>query len=145
VAEHPVETAAVRQRIETLVDGIRAMDLPQVMPHYAPDLVSFDLEPPLRHLGADAKHSNWMRAFTAYRPPLGYELCDLTITAGDDIAFTHALARISGTRTDGTPSDYWVRWTACLRKVDGTWLIVHDQISVPTHLPTSRAMLTLQP
>jgi hypothetical protein len=24
-----------------------------------------------------------------------------------------------------------VRWTACFRRIDGTWLVVHDHVSVP--------------
>jgi ketosteroid isomerase-like protein len=39
----------------------------------------------------------------------------------------------------------WVRWTAGLRKVDGTWLIVHDQVSVPVDYTTGEALLNLEP
>ena len=31
------------------------MDLDSVMSIYAPDIVSFDVEPPLQHVGAEAK------------------------------------------------------------------------------------------
>ncbi|HEY7600980.1 MAG TPA: hypothetical protein VIB60_00605, partial [Methylomirabilota bacterium] len=48
--------------------------------------------------------------------PVGYELRGLRITAGDDVAFGHGLARIRGDRTDGTRTDVWVRATVCRRK-----------------------------
>jgi ketosteroid isomerase-like protein len=139
------DEADIRQRIDMLVDAIRAMDLARVMPIYAPDIVSFDIEPPLRHLGAEGKKQNWTKAFAAYQYPLAYEVRDLTITVGGDVAFGHCLGRISGTLKNGSTSAYWVRWTMCLRKIDGDWLIVHDQISVPLDFQSGRALLNLEP
>jgi ketosteroid isomerase-like protein len=57
----------------------------------------------------------------------------------------NSLARLSGTLKNGTRSGYWVRWTTFLRRIDGQWLIVHDQISVPTDFATGRALLDLRP
>jgi ketosteroid isomerase-like protein len=64
---------------------------------------------------------------------------------GDDVAFGHSLNRISGTLQNGNSSDYWVRWTACFRKIDGNWLIVHDQVSVPLDVQSGRALRNLEP
>jgi ketosteroid isomerase-like protein len=139
------DEAAIRSRIENLVEAIRAMDLERVKPIYAPGIVSFDLEPPLLHLGAEAKWGNWRKAFAAYEPPLSYETRDLEITVGDDVAFAHCLAHISGTLKAGRKTAYWVRWTSCYQKIEGEWRIVHDQISVPTDLATGRALLNLEP
>ncbi len=144
-AHHAVDEAGIRQRIDQLVQAIRAMDLEGVKPIYAPDIVSFDIVPPLRHVGAEAKWSNWADVFTVYQRPLGYEVRDLTLTVGDDVAFGHSLNRVSGTLKNGTRTDYWVRWTGCFRKIDGNWLIVHDQVSVPLDVQSGRALLNLQP
>jgi ketosteroid isomerase-like protein len=139
------DEAAIRSRIEKLVEGIQAMDLVRILPIYAPEIVSFDIEPPLRHFGPEAKEKNWLRAFSVYQPPLGYEVRDLAISVGDDVAFAHSLAHVSGTTKNGTKSEYWVRWTTCLRKIEGEWLVVHDQISVPLDFQSGRAMLDLKP
>jgi ketosteroid isomerase-like protein len=32
---------------------------------------------------------------------------------------------------NGRRSHFWLSWTACSRKIDGTWLIAHDHVSVP--------------
>jgi uncharacterized protein (TIGR02246 family) len=143
--QHASDEADIRQRIDKLVEAIRAMDLEGVMSIYAPDIVSFDIVPPLQHLGAEAKRKNWVDAFTVYQRPLGYEIRDLTITVGDDVAFTHSLNRISGTLKNGNKADSWVRSTACFRKIDGNWLIVHDQVSVPLDPESGRALLNLEP
>jgi ketosteroid isomerase-like protein len=67
------------------------------------------------------------------------------ITVGDDVAFGHSLNRISGTLKNGNRADYWVRSTICFRKIDGNWLIVHDQVSVPLDVESGRALLNLEP
>jgi ketosteroid isomerase-like protein len=137
--------AEIRARINTLLTAIRAMDLDGVMPIYAAEIVSFDIEPPLQHVGAEAKRRNWTKVFAAHQPPLGYDVRDLTITAGDDIAYARSLARMSGTLKNGKKHAYWVRWTSCFRKRDGVWLIVHDQVSVPLEIDTGLALLNLEP
>jgi ketosteroid isomerase-like protein len=139
------DEADIQRRLDKLIKAIHGMDLEGVKWIYAPDIVSFDIEPPLRHVGAEAKWRNWEKVFAIYQRPLSYETPDLTITVGDDVAFGHALARISGTLQNGNKSAYWVRWTTCLRKIDGDWPIVHDQVSVPVDFQSGRALLDLEP
>jgi len=102
------------------VEALRAMDLEGVMSLYAPDIVSFDIVPPLRHVGATAKEKNWAHLFVMYQRPLGYEIRDLTLTLGDDLAFGRSLNRVSGTLKNGNRTNFWLRWTACFRKIDAT-------------------------
>ena len=64
---------------------------------------------------------------------------------GDDVAFGRSVNRRSGTLKNGDTTDFWLRWTMCWRKIDGNWLIVHDQVSVPVDPQTSRALLNLEP
>jgi ketosteroid isomerase-like protein len=142
---HAVEEADIRQRIDKLAAAIRAMDLDGVKSIYSPDIVSFDVVPPLQHVGAAAQWENWADVFAAYQRPLGYVIRDLTIVVGDDVAFGHSLNRISGTLKNGKRSGYWVRWTPCFRKIEGNWLIVHHQASVPFDVESGRAVLDLEP
>ena len=143
--QYAVDKAQIQRRIDRLLDAIRATDLEGVKPIYAPDIVSFDIVPPLQHVGAAAKWKNWADVFTVYQRPLGYEVRGLTITVGDEIAFSHCLARIGGSLKNGSEREYWVRWTACFRKIDGQWLITHDQISAPLDVESGRALLNLEP
>lgn len=139
------DEADIRQRLDKFLEAVRAMDIEGVRPIYAPDLVSFDIVPPLQHLGAEAKLDNWRNVFAAYRPPLGYEMRGFTIAVGGDIAFGRSFNRISGTLKNGKRSDYWVRWTTGYRKIDGVWLIVHDQVSVPMDPESGEALRNLEP
>jgi ketosteroid isomerase-like protein len=143
-AQRAVDEVDIRQVIDKLVGAIRAMDVEGLAACFTANMVSFDVGPPLQHVGVDAKLKNWREAFTVFRPPLGYEIRDLTITVGEDVAFAHGINRLSGS-LNGNEFGPWVRWTAGFRKVDGKWLIAHDQVSVPVDFTSGRALLNLEP
>jgi ketosteroid isomerase-like protein len=56
-----VAEALIRQRVEDVVKALRAKDIDGVMSLHAPDLVSFDIVPPLRYVGADGKRREWQK------------------------------------------------------------------------------------
>ncbi|OBG24629.1 nuclear transport factor 2 family protein [Mycobacterium sp. 852002-51057_SCH5723018] len=144
--EGSTDEADIRRQIDKLADAIRALDLQALMSIYTPDVVSFDIEPPLQHVGSDAKRRNWERVFAAYEYPLGYDIRQLAVTVGTDVAFAHSLNRLSGTLKSGaTTTGFWVRATTCFRKVEGHWFIAHDQVSVPLDLTSGAALLNLRP
>jgi len=77
---------------------------------------------------------------------LVYEVRGLTITTGDDLAFGHAFGRIGGSLRNGTATKgMWVRATFCFQKIDGNWLIVHDQASVPLDIVSGKGVTDLEP
>jgi len=47
--------------------------------------------------------------------------------------------------TTGETTQTWVRVTVGFRKMEGTWRITHEHVSVPCDLETSHALLDLQP
>ena len=139
------DEAKIRQQIDKIIEGIRARDLDGLKRVYAANVVSFDVEPPLRHVGVDAKMRNWANVFATFRDAT-YEVRDLAIAAGDDVAFGHGFGRLSGTLKNGTATaGMWVRATFCFQKVDGNWLIAHDQVSVPLDLATGKGITDLEP
>ena len=128
------DEAKIRQQVDKIIEGIRARDLDGLKRVYAAGVVSFDVEPPLQHVGVEAKMRNWANVFTIFQDAT-YEVRDLTIAAGDDVAFGHGFGRLSGTLKNGTATaGMWVRATFCFQKVDGNWLIVHSHVSVPVDL-----------
>ncbi len=139
------DEAEIRGQLDELIAAIQAKDLERVTSVYAPDVVSFDVQPPLQVVGREAKSKNWVDAFRAFERPLDYEIRDLSIVVDGDLAFTHSINRLRGTLTNGTPAGFWVRATACFRKIDGRWLIAHDHVSAPLDPETGRAVLNLQP
>src|SRR3954447_8082022 len=114
--QRKIDEAAIEEHIGKIVEGIRAKNLEALRPLVAGDVVSFDVEPPLQHVGVDAKLANWTRVFTVFQE-VDYEVRDLVVTVGDDVAFSHAFGRLHGTLANGASTDgMWVRATICFQK-----------------------------
>src|SRR3954467_2209664 len=126
--------SVIRQRIEDWAAAVRARDVDAVVSLYAPNVVSFDMDPPLRYGGIDKKRRAWQAFFLAYVGPIRYELRELKVTPNGELAFAHSVNHVNGTLATGQDADLWLRWTACFRRIDGVWLVVHDHVSVPADL-----------
>jgi uncharacterized protein (TIGR02246 family) len=140
--------ALIRQRIEDMVAALRAKDIEGVMSLFAPNLVSFDIAPQfgaLRYFGAENKRRAWQEAFAAFTGSFDYEVHELNVTTEGELAFVHSLNHVKLTQASGQITDFWLRWTACLRRMDGVWLIVHDHVSVPADLEHGQAVVNLTP
>ena len=137
--------AAIRELIDRFAKAFRAKDVNGVMSVFAQEIVSFDILPPLQAVGADTFVKHWQEFFESYQTPIHVEFPDVSITASDDVAFSYCLHRVSGTLKNGQQTDWWLRWTACYRKINGKWLIVHEQVSVPVDLASGNAMMDLTP
>ncbi|WP_410792227.1 YybH family protein [Kribbella sp. C-35] len=143
--QNAVSEVDIRERIDILLDAIRTGDRAAVRTIFAPNIVSFDIQPPLRHLGAETKWENWELVFEAFELPLEYEVRDLTVLVDGDLAVVYSLNRMNAVMKLGGKIDYWLRWTAAWQKIDGQWLIVHDQVSVPTNFQDGSAAMDLMP
>jgi uncharacterized protein (TIGR02246 family) len=139
------DEVAIRRLLDDGIGSLREKNIEGLMAMFAQEVVTFDIVPPLRYTGADALRKLWEAVFSSVQGPIGYELHDLDITVGDDVAFSHSLNRISGTMNNGQTTAVWLRWTACFRKINGKWLIVHHQNSVPVDMEHGKAVLDLKP
>jgi len=139
--------AAVRDVYDRWAKAFHAGDLDGIMAMYAlgDALISYDIVPPLQYRGRDNYRKDYEDFLAQWNGPIEIEYRDLRVIAGDDVAFVHALERMSGTLKNGQKTDLWLRATSGLRKIDGKWLIVHDHISVPADLETGKALLDLKP
>ncbi len=139
----------IQQLIDGWVKALRAKDIEGIKSHYAPDILQVSYcstLPPLQYKGADAYRKNWEEWFATWGGQIGYVIRDLSITAGDAVAFSHSLNRIRGERTNGEDTDVWVRVTAGFRKIDSKWRITHEHSSVPFYMDGSyKAAVDLKP
>lgn len=126
--------AQIRRLMMERENAMRERDADRLVSGYAPETVKFDLAPPLRRMGPDARDVNRLRGwFSGFDGPIDYEIRDLTVTAGHDVAFCHSLNRLSATPHDAAKSfDLWFRATVCLLEADGTWRITHEHNSTPS-------------
>lgn len=141
----PTDEARIREIIEERVGAVRAGDVDALMGGHAPDVVMFDALDPLRYVGSEAVGERAAQWLSWYRGPVGYEVRDLSVTAGGEAAFCHYLYRVTGTMTNGREVDMWVRSTLCFRKTDGAWVVAHEHTSVPFDAESGKASVDLKP
>ena len=131
--------------MDNLANAIRAKDVDALMAHYAPDVLTFDLLPPLQYQGADAIRKRVSEWFSSFQGPIGLEMRNLNITAGDDVAFCSSLNGSTGTNKDGTKIEMWWRATNGFRKIGGKWIVTHGHSSEPFDSKSGKALLELKP
>jgi ketosteroid isomerase-like protein len=144
------ETTA-REQIRALLNdhaaAITARDAHRAVAHHAADAVSFSLAPPLRSAGEEVRDPAGIEGwFQTWAGPIGYDIGEPVIEAGDDVAFSHGLTHMTGTKTDGTEVDLWFRSTVGLRRTAAGWQITHEHDSTPFYMDGSgRAATDLRP
>jgi uncharacterized protein (TIGR02246 family) len=122
----------IRALISRWADAVHAGDLETVVVDHAADIVMFDVPPPEDGVrGIGAYRDVWPPFFKWQRGGAFFEIVELDVTAGDDVAFAWALLRC------GTPDELEadpanrLRLSLGLRKADGRWVVAHEHHSFP--------------
>ena len=116
----------VRAIIEKWARAVSAADRPAILAHHAHDFLMFDL--PATFKGLAAYDKTWDFFFANPRGPISFLPREITVSAGEDVAFAWFMVHCEG--TSAGPVD--TRLTIGLRKTGGKWVIVHEHHSVPT-------------
>ena len=141
------DKAEIQQLLDRWAKAFRARDLNGIMSIYEPGetLVAFDVVPPLQYVGFETYKKDYQEFLDQFQGAIDVEYPNVSIIAGDTIAFSRGLERMTGTLKNGQKFDAWVRFTECYRKTNGHWLAIHDHISVPVDLESGKAALDLKP
>jgi uncharacterized protein (TIGR02246 family) len=122
----------IREWAHAVHDG----NLDAVLADHARDIVMFDVPPPDQGVrGIDAYRDTWPPFFEWQRSGASFEITDLHVTAGDDVAFAYALLRCGTSEDLRDNPDHRLRLTIGLRKVDGRWVVTHEHHSFPDRSP----------
>lgn len=138
----------IRELIDDFKQAMMSSDIDRIMSFYAPDVVAFDVIAPIQYVGRDAYRKSWEKAFADYGAPTensGFEMHNLSISANDNLAFSYSLNHCFGKMKDGKDMDMWMRSTNCYKKINGKWLITHEQFSVPVDFESGKALMDLKP
>lgn len=136
---------AIRDQISRFADAFHVKDVEGCMAIFSPDIVSFDILPPLQTVSAEKFVKHWEEFFDSYEGPIHLEFPDVRVVTDGEVAFSYCLHRVTGMLKNGDKKDYWLRWTAGWKKLNGKWLVIHEQVSVPTDFRTGKALLDLKP
>lgn len=118
--------------VQRWAQAVHSGDLETVVDGHADDIVMFDVPPPHRGVrGIDAYRETWPPFFEWLKQGALFEIDELAVTAGADVAFAHALLRC-GTHTelDQNP-ELRLRLTLGLRKQNGRWIVSDEPHSFP--------------
>jgi uncharacterized protein (TIGR02246 family) len=125
------EAAAIRKLVEDWARAVRRRDLDGILRHHAPNMLMFDVPPPLQSKGLRAYRKTWDLFFSWARDPAVFDIVEMHVTAGADVGFATALMRCAGTEANGVDVELDFRLTIGLRKMDGRWTITHEHHSIP--------------
>jgi uncharacterized protein (TIGR02246 family) len=128
----PDHEEQIRTLIQRWAAAVHRGDLAAVLADHADDIVMFDVPPPYEGVrGIDAYRETWPPFFEWQAQGASFEIVSLDVTAGDDVAYAHALLRC------GTPQDLAerpenrLRLTLGLRRQQGRWVVAHEHHSFP--------------
>ena len=122
---------SVQAVLEAWATATRLNRQDEVLKNHVADLVIFDVLPPMKYESAESYRRSWDQWQPEAQEEGQFELEDLSVTAGTDVAFAHCFIRCGGPMPDGRTFQDVVRATFCLRKLDGSWKVSHQHISKP--------------
>jgi len=125
-----------KQEIRTLIErwaaAVHARDMDTVLADHAADIVMFDVPPPHDGVrGIDAYRESWPPFFEFQARGASFEIVELEITAGADVAYAHALLRCGMPDELAANPANRLRLTLGLRKEQGRWVVAHEHHSYP--------------
>jgi uncharacterized protein (TIGR02246 family) len=126
------DDAQIRQLIERWVQAVHAGDLDTVLADHADDIVMFDVPPPQDGVwGIRAYRDTWPPFFDWQRQGARFEIVELDVTAGNDVAYAFALLRCATEEQLAADPGQRLRLTVGLRKEGGRWVVAHEHHSFP--------------
>jgi uncharacterized protein (TIGR02246 family) len=122
---------AIRNLVECWAVAVRRRDIGGILKDHSSDIVMFDVPPPFQSKGIENYKKTWDVFFSWSNDPVTFDITELSITAGTDVAFAVATMRCAGRGADRQAESLDFRLTICLRKIDSRWTIMHEHHSVP--------------
>ena len=126
-----VNEAAIRELVQSWARAVRAKDLDGILANHSTDILMFDVPPPLQSKGIEAYKKTWELFFSWSHDPVVFDIKDMNIIAGSDVAFVAALMRCAGTEKNGERIELEFRLTIGLRRIGDQWIVLHEHHSIP--------------
>lgn len=125
------QEAEIRELVENWASAVRKRDIAAILRDHSADILMFDVPPPFQSKGLDAYRKTWDLFFSWAPEPAVFDIEEMHVTAGKDVAFVAAAMRCAGGRPGEAEVELAFRLTIGLRKVDARWVITHEHHSVP--------------
>ena len=122
----------IRNLIHRWAAAVHAGDLDTVLEDHAGDIVMFDVPPPeVGVRGLEAYRETWPPFFEWQRSGAVFEITELDVTAGNDVAFAWALLRCGLEGELQRDPTNRLRLTIGLQRQGDRWVVTHEHHSFP--------------
>lgn len=119
--------AQIKKLIEKWAEAISSGNRAAILDNHSEQFHMFDLPEPIIR-GLKDYDRQWDFFYAAPEGQISFVPRELDVVANDDVGFAHCLIRCDG--TSAGPLD--LRLTVGLRKINGSWVVLHEHHSVPT-------------
>ncbi len=137
------DEAQIRGLLHELARAVRARDVEAMIACCTTDVATFDLIPPLSHQGKDAVRAVWADTFAPFVGDLRFDISDLHVVVGGEVAYARCMTTFGGTTSDGVTVANRLRTTFVFVRVASDWWLAHEHVSAPFDLATGTALLHL--
>ena len=128
------DEAQVRLLLQQWAAATRKGQRNDVLANHLPDVLIYDVLAPMKYEGAAVYRQSWDDWQPDTQGEGQFELQDLSVTVGGDVAFAHCFIKCGGALPNGKRFEDLVRATFCLRKESGSWKVAHQHNSKPIQL-----------
>ncbi|HJY45304.1 MAG TPA: SgcJ/EcaC family oxidoreductase [Propionibacteriaceae bacterium] len=122
-----------------------AKDIDGLMTHIADDVVSYEHDVPLQHLGVANVRKVCQRGLDSAPGTITWQVPDMTVLVRDDIAVAWGLNHMTAEQADGQVAESWSRGTRLFQRQPEGWRMIHQHVSYPYDPETGAAVVDLKP
>jgi ketosteroid isomerase-like protein len=124
------DEAVIRALVESWVKGC-TKNINGILAIDSPGILMFDLPGPIQSTGIEAYKRTWDVCFSWSQESGAFNLTEMNIAVGNDVAFVAALVRGAGTASSEEREELRFRLTIGLHKIGDQWIVTHEYHSIP--------------
>jgi len=128
---HSADESAIRSVLDAWTRATREGRHDDVLTNHDEKVLIYDVLPPMKYSSASEYRKSWDEWQPDAQGEMRFELEDLEVAVGTDVAFAHGTLQCGGTLPDGRAFRDTVRATFYFSKKAGKWKVVHQHISKP--------------
>jgi uncharacterized protein (TIGR02246 family) len=125
------DEAAIIDLVTNWANAVRTKDLDAILANHSPNILMFDVPPPLQSKGMQKYKETWDLFFSWAQDSGVFDIVEMNVTAGNDVAFVTAIMRCAGWEATGEKTELRFRLTIGLRKIEDQWVVTHEHHSLP--------------
>ena len=118
------DNAAIRNVVESWTAAERRKDFGGILQNHSSDIVMFDVPPPFQSKGIEAYKKTWDLFFSWSSNPIPFDITEMSITAGSDVAFVVATMRCAEPGVNGEQQR--TRFSLDDRPAQNRWSMDHN-------------------